>query len=70
MAEIIFEGREEEGTAAAWPMRLATVSTGTQGETAEELLAMAMEAIRCYLDETMEAPKIIRLYFVLEGVLV
>jgi hypothetical protein len=35
----------------------------------EELRAMVKDAVRCFFDETMEAPKIIRLYFVRDEVL-
>jgi predicted RNase H-like HicB family nuclease len=33
----------------------------TQGDTLEELRAMVKDAVHCYFDETMAAPKIIRL---------
>jgi hypothetical protein len=35
----------------------------------EELRAMVKGAVRCYFDESMEAPKIIRLHFVRDEVL-
>jgi hypothetical protein len=35
----------------------------------EELRAMVKDAVRCYFDETMEAPKIIWLHFVREEIL-
>jgi predicted RNase H-like HicB family nuclease len=41
----------------------------TQGNTVEELRIMVKDAVRCYFDETMEAPKIIRLHFVRDEVL-
>ncbi len=41
----------------------------TQGETLEELRAMVKDAVRCYFDESMELPKMIRLHFVRDKVL-
>ena len=41
----------------------------TQGDTLEELRAMVKDAVDCYFDETMEAPKLIRLHFVRDEVL-
>jgi hypothetical protein len=35
----------------------------------EEMRTMVKDAVRCYVDETMEAPKIIRLHFVRDEVL-
>jgi hypothetical protein len=35
----------------------------------EELRAMVKNAVRCYFDESMEAPKIIGLHFVRDEVL-
>jgi predicted RNase H-like HicB family nuclease len=41
----------------------------TEGGTLEELRANVREAVDCYFDETMDAPKIIRLHFVRDEVL-
>ncbi len=41
----------------------------TQAETLEVLRAMVKDAVNCYFDETMQAPKIIRLHFVREEIL-
>jgi len=41
----------------------------TQGDTLEELRAMVKDAVDCYFDETMEAPRLIRLHFVRDEVL-
>ena len=41
----------------------------TQGDTLDELRSMVKDAVHCYFDETMEAPKIIRLHFVREEIL-
>jgi hypothetical protein len=35
----------------------------------EELRAMVKDAVKCYFDESMEVPKIIRLHFVREEIL-
>ncbi len=42
----------------------------TQGDTVEELRAMVKDAVKCYFDENEQAPKIIRLHFVRDEVLV
>jgi hypothetical protein len=68
MSEIIFEVREDEvddgynATALGYGIH-------TQGETLEELRAMVKDAVDCYFDETMEAPRVIRLHFVRDEVL-
>jgi hypothetical protein len=41
----------------------------TRGDTLEELRAMVKDAVDCYFDEPMEAPKLIRLHFVRDEVL-
>jgi predicted RNase H-like HicB family nuclease len=69
MSEIIFEVREDEAdggyTAAAQGYGIHT-----QRETLEELCAMVKDAVHYYFDETMQSPKIIRLHFVRDEVLV
>ena len=40
-----------------------------QGETLEELRANVKEAVDCYFDERLEAPKVIRLHFVRDEVM-
>ncbi len=45
------------------------VGIHTQGDTLEELRGNVKEAVDCYFDETMEAPKVIRLHFVRDEVL-
>jgi predicted RNase H-like HicB family nuclease len=68
MSEIIFEVREDEVDGGYTASALG-YGIHTQGETVEEVRAMVKDAVRCYLDETMEAPKIIRLHFVRDEVL-
>ncbi|HXR39200.1 MAG TPA: hypothetical protein VN776_08905 [Terracidiphilus sp.] len=62
MSEIIFEVREDEVDGGYTASALG-YGIHTQGDTVEELRAMVKDAVRCYFDETMEAPKIIRLHF-------
>jgi predicted RNase H-like HicB family nuclease len=67
MSEIIFEVREaEEGGYCA---RALGCSIFTEADTMEELRRNVREATDCYFDETMEAPKVIRLHFVRDEVL-
>ena len=68
MSEIIFEVREDEADGGYTASALG-YGIHTQGETLEELRAMVKDAVNCYFDETMEAPKIIRLHFVREEIL-
>jgi predicted RNase H-like HicB family nuclease len=68
VSEIIFEIQEDEidggYTAAALGFGIHT-----QGDTLEELRSNVREAVDCYFDETMEAPKVIRLHFVRDEVM-
>jgi predicted RNase H-like HicB family nuclease len=68
MSEIIFEAREDE-VDGGYTAHALGYGIHTQGDTVEELRAMVKDAVRCYFDETMEAPKIIRLHFVRDEVL-
>ena len=68
MNEIIFEVREDEADGGYTASALG-YGIHTQGNTLEELRAMVREAVRCYFDDTMELPKIIRLHFVREEIL-
>jgi predicted RNase H-like HicB family nuclease len=69
MSEIIFEVQEDEIDGGYVASALG-YGIHTQGETLEELRSMVKDAVHCYFDETMPAPKIIRLHFVLDEVLV
>lgn len=42
----------------------------TQGDSLDDLRRNIREAVDCYFDETMPRPKLIRLYFVRDEVLV
>jgi len=66
--EIIFEVREDELDGGFNASALG-YGIHTQGKNLEELRANVREAVDCYFDETMEAPKIIRLHFVRDEVL-
>ena len=67
-SEIIFEVREDEAD-GGYIARALGYSVFTEGDTLEELRHNVKEATDCYFDETMEAPKIIRLHFVRDEVL-
>jgi len=68
MTEIIFEVREDEADGGYTASALG-VGVHSQGDTLAELRANVKEAVDCYFDETMEAPKVIRLHFVRDEVL-
>ncbi len=68
MSEINFEVREDEAD-GSYTANALGYGIHTQGETLEELRAMAKDAVQCYFDESMEAPKVIRLHFVRDEVL-
>ncbi|HUH63351.1 MAG TPA: hypothetical protein VLZ50_10155 [Terracidiphilus sp.] len=69
MSEIIFEVHEDEIDGGYTASALG-YGIHTQGETLEELRAMVKEAVACYFDESTKAPKIIRLHFVRDEVLI
>jgi predicted RNase H-like HicB family nuclease len=68
MSEIIFEVREDEADGGYTASALG-YGIHTLGETLEELRAMVRDAVNCYFDESMEAPRIICLHIVREEVL-
>ncbi len=68
MTEIIFEVREDDADGGYTAAALG-VGIHTQGETLDELRANVKEAVDCYFDETMAAPKMIRLHFVRDEVM-
>ena len=68
MSEIIFEVREDEVDGGFNASALG-YGIHTQGRDMEELRAIVREAVDCYFDETMDAPKIIRLHLVHDEVL-
>ena len=68
MSEIIFEVREDE-VDGGYNSTALGYGIHTQGESLEELRAMVKDAVDCYFDETMEAPRVIRFHFVRDEVL-
>jgi predicted RNase H-like HicB family nuclease len=68
MIEVIFDVREDEVDGGYTASALG-VGIHTQGDTLEELRSNVKEAVDCYFDEMMEAPKVIRLHFVRDEVL-
>jgi len=69
MSEIIFEVREDEVDGGYTATALG-YGIHTHGDTLEQLRAMVKDAVKCYFDEGEQAPKIIRLHFVRDEVLV
>lgn len=67
-SELIFEVHEEE-IDGGYTARALGYSIFTQAETLEELRHNVREAVDCHFDESMPAPKIIRLHFVRDEVL-
>jgi len=63
MSEIIFEVQEDEIDGGYVASALG-YGIHTQGDTLEELRLMVKDAVDCYFDETMDAPRVIRLHFV------
>lgn len=69
MKEVIFEVSEDEVDGGYVAVALG-VGITSQADTLEELRANVKEAVDCYFDETMESPRVIRLHFVRDEVLV
>ena len=67
-SEIIFTVREDE-TGGGYLARALGYSIFTEASTLEELRKKVKEATDCYFDETMSAPRIIRLHFVRDEVM-
>jgi len=67
MSEIIFEVSEDE-VAGGYVASALGYGIHTEAATLEELRGAVREALDCYFDETMEAPKVVRLHFVRDEV--
>jgi predicted RNase H-like HicB family nuclease len=66
-SEIIFEVTEaEEGGYCATALGYGI---NTQADSIEALRAMVRDAVECYFEDPMQAPRIIRLHFVRDEVL-
>lgn len=69
MSEIIFQVNEDE-VEGGYTATALGYGIYTQGATLDELRTMVKDAVACYFDEGNPAPKIIRLHFVRDEVLV
>lgn len=67
MNEIIFEVQEDEIDGGYTASALG-YGIHTQGDTLDELREMVKDTVDCHFDETMAAPKVIRLHFVRDEV--
>ena len=67
--EIIFEVSEDEVDGGYTASALGH-GIHTEGDSLEDLRRNVKEAVDCYFDDTMPRPKLIRLVFVREEVLV
>ena len=68
MSEIIFEVQEDEVEGGFIASALG-FGIHTQAGSLEDLRMRVKEAVDCYFDEGMDAPKMIRLHFVRDEVL-
>ena len=66
--EIIFEVSEDEVDGGYTASALG-YGIHTQGDTVEEIRRNVKEAVDCHFDDTMTRPKLIRLHFVRDEVL-
>jgi hypothetical protein len=69
MSEIIFEVNEDEVDGGYTAVALG-FGISTQGDSLEQLRIKVKDAVACYFDEDNPAPRIIRLHFVRDEVLV
>lgn len=69
MTEIIFEITEDEA-GGGYSARALGYSIFTQGDSWEEVRRNVKDAVDCHFDDTMPRPKLIRLHFVRDEVLV
>lgn len=67
--EIIFEVSENE-VDGGYSASALGCGIHTQGDSVEDIRRNVREAVDCYLDDTMSRPKLIRLQFVRDEVLV
>ena len=69
MSEIIFEISEDE-LDGGYSASALGFGIHTEGETLDELRRNVREAVDCYFDESMDRPRLIRLHYVKDEVLV
>ncbi len=67
--EIIFEVSEDEFDGGYSASALG-FGIHTEGDTLDELRRNVREAVDCYFDDAMERPRLIRLHYVRDEVLV
>lgn len=67
--EIIFEVSEDE-IDGGYSASALGFGIHTEGETLDELRRNIKEAVDCYFDDSMERPRLIRLHYVRDEVLV
>ena len=67
--EIIFEVSEDE-LDGGYSASALGFGIHTQGDTLDELRRNVKEAVDCYFDDAMERPRLIRLHYVRDEVLV
>jgi predicted RNase H-like HicB family nuclease len=68
MSEIIFEVREDEVDGGYTASALG-YGIHTQGDSLDDLRSMVKDAVDCYFDDELQAPKVIRLHFVRDEVM-
>ena len=69
VTEIIFEVSEDE-LDGGYSASALGFGIHTQGGTIEDLRRNVREAVDCYFDDSMERPRLIRLHFVRDEVMV
>ena len=67
MKELIFEVREDE-TDGGFTASALGLGIHTEGDSSEDLQRNIRDAVETFFDETMEAPRVIRLHFVRDEV--
>ena len=68
MTEIIFEVTEDE-VDGGYSASALGYGIHTEGESLEEIRRNVKEAVDCYFDDTMARPRLIRLHFVRDEIL-
>ena len=69
MSEIIFEVTEDE-TDGGYSATALGYGIHTQGDSIEDIRLNVREAVDCYFDDSMPRPRLIRLHFVRDELLV
>ena len=69
MTELIFEVTEDD-VDGGYSASALGYGIHTEGDSLEEIRANVKEAVDCYFDDDMPRPKLIRLHFVRDEVLV